>query len=159
MTIEAATQQSPSSMISIQKLLPLVTCGVAAFGAFLNFVGVCIMQSNLDKVVKGSHSLDINWFHTFFYIAVIVAFSLMSYFAKMEHRLTVLSFLIIGFVFLTDDMNGYIAGARIEDASTGNSNYTYGGAATAFSGCFFMIFPFIAMIVDIGENYSAKPHA
>ena len=158
---EAPKAETHKKDCAMEKLMTLSSLAFASFGALLNLVGVCILQSNLNRATKllpasivssrSYHLYDTQWFHTFFYIAVIIVFGVISMMGKIaDHRLTLMAFLTIGFVYLTVDMGGFIDGTRSESGISGNSNFTVGGPATAFAGCFFMILAWFAMIIQTG---------
>jgi len=105
----------------------------AALGALLNFIGICIKQAR-----KGA-AREL-WFHSFFYMAVLLAFSILAMVITIDqHRLTMMAFLGIGFVYLTSDINSHIDSVRYHSEN-----------ATSFTGCLFMIFAWFYMMIFTG---------
>jgi hypothetical protein len=142
-----------------ENLSTLIVVLFAVFGAFLNFVGICIQQSNLNNVrnsfsfstVAASNLMDTQWFHIFYYIAVLIAFCALAMHSSFDqHRMTLMAFLAIGFVYLTSDMHLYIVSARAESGLSSVKNYTAGGPAASFAGCFFMVLAWFYMMIFTG---------
>ena len=166
MTEDPQSEEQQKNTFNREKLTNLIVVAFAIFGAFLNFVGVCILQSNSNKLSRtipsgfGSvavsssvdHAFDTQWYHTFYYVAVLVAFCVLSMLSSFpDHKMTLMAFLAIGFVYLTDDMQGYISSARAESALVSSTvNFTSGGPATAFTGCFFMVLAWFYMMIFTG---------
>jgi hypothetical protein len=146
--------------VFIYNVIPVL---LGAIGAILNLAGNSIMQANINKILtasKGSAAstgalsniLDIQWFHTFFYIAVLIAFFVLAMRSSFDqHRMTLIAFLAIGFVYLTTDMHLYIVAARAESGLSSSENYTAGGPASSFAGCFFMVLAWFHMMIFTGE--------
>jgi lysylphosphatidylglycerol synthetase-like protein (DUF2156 family) len=115
-----------------RKSTTLAVILLAVLGAFLNFIGVCINHA------KG-RSNNALWYHTFFYIAVLIAFCVLTMVTSFDqHRMTMMAFLAIGFVYLTDDLNSQYDNVH-------QSSY-----ATSFTGCLFMTFAWIYMMIFTG---------
>jgi hypothetical protein len=148
--------------VFIYNVIPVL---LGAIGAILNLAGNSIMQANLNKILtasKGSAAsaaptgaliniLDTQWFHTFFYIAVLIAFFVLAMRSSFDqHRMTLIAFLAIGFVYLTSDMQLYIVSARAESGLVSAKNYTAGGPAASFAGCFFMVLAWFYMMIFTG---------
>ena len=161
------TPQKSSMNLGGEKLTNLIVVLFAVFGAFLNFVGVCIQQANSNRINTrvtfvgaggavstasvATNVFDDQWFHTFFYIAVLVAFCVLTMVSTFDqHRMTMMAFLAIGFVYLTNDMHKYIVRARAEEGVSSSANFTQGGPATSFTGCLFMIFAWFYMMIFTG---------
>jgi lysylphosphatidylglycerol synthetase-like protein (DUF2156 family) len=161
------TEKKSSMNFGTEKLMNLIVVLFAVFGAFLNFVGICIQQANSNRLntrvtfvgVGGTVStgsvanniFDEQWYHTFFYIAVLIAFCVLTMVTNFDqHRMTMMAFLVVGFVYLTDDLNRYIIRARAEEGVSSSDNFTQGGPGTSFTGCLFMTFSWFYMMIFTG---------
>ncbi len=159
------TQSTSNFSSTAEKLIHVLLLAFAIFGAFLNLAGLSILQNNSNLVERNaqrfgsvavssslSHAFDTQWYHTFYYVAVLVAFCVLSMLPSFsDHKMTLMAFLAIGFVYLTDDMQGYISSARAESALVSRTvNFTFGGPATAFTGCFFMVLAWVYMMMYTG---------
>jgi hypothetical protein len=156
--------------VFIYNVIPVL---LGAIGAILNLAGNSIMQSNINNIInrlpspKGSAAfavstgaasklMDIQWFHTFYYIAVVIAFCALAMHSSFDqHRMTLMAFLAIGFVYLTTDLQLYIVSARAESelpvgALSRVKYYTAGGPATSFAGCIVMVLAWFYMMIFTG---------
>lgn len=80
---------------------------------------------------------------------VLVAFGILAMLSTFpDHRTAVLAFLTIGFVYLTDDIQGHINASRAETGVVSSPpTFTAGGPVAAAAGCVLMVVSWFYMIV------------
>ena len=126
----------------------------SVIGWFFSFIGLCMVQSKYDdfrRLLGGLSFLSIHWFHLFFYLAVIIALIYVTATGSLESsRLAFLAFMSAGFVFLTTDLNIFVAMSQ-----TGLEGAMKSGFGLAAAGYFFLVAPWIFWILSLGSDLTS----
>ena len=153
---------SNQKTFNTEKLAFMSAMALGGLGAILYLAGVCIQQINSNNSLRNSAAakagtvpastaaaFETQWYHTAYYIVVVISFGILSMLSTFaEHRTTLLAFLAIGFVYLTDDLQFYITSARAESGFVSSPpSFTAGGPVAAAAGCVFMILSWFYMLV------------
>ncbi|KAI9000182.1 hypothetical protein BC832DRAFT_562690 [Gaertneriomyces semiglobifer] len=120
----------------------LVTYAFYLLGWLLAFIGVCIVQADVDRLGRaGLSPISSGWFHIFYYLVLLIGLTMAISTASLEHyRLAIVAFLAISFVFITQDL-------EVSLRSRGAD-----GAAVWAAGSFFLAFAHIPLILFLGAG-------
>lgn len=140
----------PSSNATV---LTWILLALGGFGWFLQFIGLIVLQAKINEeankvLLPGlTRSIPIAtgilWFHSFFYLTLIVLFCWIIY-VNVDismHRLNLMIFLGIGFVFITFDFERYQSMA-FEQFITGSN--------LGFAGTFIMMLGWVYILLTTG---------
>jgi hypothetical protein len=148
-----------SSSTENGKTLPYIFLAVSALGWFLQFVGLIVLQTKINEILAdftvpvvgtGVLSTGVLWFHTFFYLSFVLLLSWMTHYdiEAASHRLNLIVFLGIGFVFITSDMEKYLSFVPYQSFT--QVAVLANGGNLGFAGTFFLMLGWLWMILSIG---------
>ena len=113
------------------------------FGAFLNMIGVIVFQASFG--ITGTTGNI--WYYAFYYIAAAILFTTCMYNDVLEqYRLAIVGFASVGFVYTTSDLQLSILNAQF------STNGILAGMVLKSIGLFFVVFPFILIILITGSE-------
>jgi SHO1 osmosensor len=131
-------------------LVLVVSILSASLGWFLNFVGLCVLQSRWDQAPARTqfNVFGIYWFYLFYFLVLLVAFfAALLNGSQAQHRLTLLAFFAAGFTFFVDGLNFLVANNLPNLESAAKS-----GFGLSIAGLIFMVIPWVYFMIFLGEE-------
>ena len=138
--------------------------GVSLFGAVLNFISVCVLQSTIPSGLA-FNPYGMQWFTMIYYFLVPVAVGLAVYYDKVQqYRIALVGLVSVSLSYIPSNMHQAVIWSNakenqlssllgsINSSATSNMNKEAAAGGLALTGLFFYIVPMFCLLAFIGSD-------